>query len=225
MNPNSFINIAIDGYSSCGKSTMAKALAKDIGFTYIDSGAMYRCVTLYFITKHIDLDNLDAIHQALNEIELDVQENQFLLNGNDVSAAIRSMQISQMVSKVSAIKAVRIKMVAIQQAIGNSKNVVMDGRDIGTTVFPAAQLKIFMTADPAVRAKRRFDELQLKGEAVSLAEIAENLNMRDYEDTHRSESPLRQAEDAIVLDNTFLNPIEQLNYVKDLLSSRQLIAL
>ena len=225
MNPNSFINIAIDGYSSCGKSTMAKALAKDIGFTYIDSGAMYRCVTLYFITKHIDLDNLDAIHQALNEIELDVHENQFLLNGNDVSAAIRSMQISQMVSKVSAIKAVRIKMVALQQAIGNSKNVVMDGRDIGTTVFPAAQLKIFMTADPAVRAKRRFDELQLKGEAVSLAEIAENLNMRDYEDTHRSESPLRQAEDAIVLDNTFLNPIEQLNYVKDLLSSRQLIAL
>ena len=225
MNPNSFINIAIDGYSSCGKSTMAKALAKDIGFTYIDSGAMYRCVTLYFITQKIDLDNLDAVHQALNEIELDVHENQFLLNGNDVSAAIRSMQISQMVSKVSAIKAVRIKMVAIQQAIGNTKNVVMDGRDIGTTVFPAAQLKIFMTADPAVRAKRRFDELQLKGEAVSLAEIAENLNMRDYEDTHRNESPLRQAEDAIVLDNTFLNPIEQLNYVKDLLSSRQLIAL
>jgi len=225
MNPNSFINIAIDGYSSCGKSTMAKALAKDIGFTYIDSGAMYRCVTLYFITQKIDLDNLEAVHQALNEIELDVHENQFLLNGEDVSAAIRSMQISQMVSKVSAIKAVRIKMVAIQQAIGNTKNVVMDGRDIGTTVFPAAQLKIFMTADPAVRAKRRFDELQLKGEAVSLAEIAENLNMRDYEDTHRSESPLRQAEDAIVLDNTFLNPIEQLNYVKDLLSSRQLIAL
>jgi len=225
MNPNSFINIAIDGYSSCGKSTMAKALAKDIGFTYIDSGAMYRCVTLYFITQKIDLDNLDAVHQALNEIELDVHENQFLLNGMDVSAAIRSMQISQMVSKVSAIKAVRIKMVAIQQAIGNTKNVVMDGRDIGTTVFPAAQLKIFMTADPAVRAKRRFDELQLKVEAVSLAEIAENLNMRDYEDTHRNESPLRQAEDAIVLDNTFLNPIEQLNYVKDLLSSRQLIAL
>ena len=225
MNPNSYLNIAIDGYSSCGKSTMAKALAKDIGFTYIDSGAMYRCVTLYFITKHIDLDNLDAIHQALNEIELDVHENQFLLNGNDVSAAIRSMQISQMVSKVSAIKAVRIKMVAIQQAIGNTKNVVMDGRDIGTTVFPAAQLKIFMTADPAVRAKRRFDEIQQKAEKVSLVEIAENLNMRDYEDTHRSESPLRQAEDAIVLDNTFLNPIEQLNFVKDLLSSRQLIAL
>ena len=225
MNPNSFINIAIDGYSSCGKSTMAKALAKDIGFTYIDSGAMYRCVTLYFITQNIDLDNLDAVHQALNEIELDVHENQFLLNGNDVSAAIRNMQISQMVSKVSAIKAVRIKMVALQQAIGNSKNVVMDGRDIGTTVFPAAQLKIFMTADPAVRAKRRFDELQLKGEKVSLVAIAENLNMRDYEDTHRSESPLRQAEDAIVLDNTFLNPIEQLNFVKDLLSSRQLIAL
>jgi len=225
MKPNSFINIAIDGYSSCGKSTMAKALAKDIGFTYIDSGAMYRCVTLYFITQNVDLDNLDAVNKALNEIELDVHENQFLLNGKDVSDAIRSMQISQLVSKVSAIKAVRIKMVAIQQAIGNSKNVVMDGRDIGTTVFPTAQLKIFMTADPAVRAKRRFDELKQKAEAVSLSEISENLNMRDYEDTHRSESPLRQAEDAIVLDNTFLNPIEQLNFVKDLLSSRQLIAL
>ena len=225
MNPNSFINIAIDGYSSCGKSTIAKALAKEIGFTYIDSGAMYRCVTLYFITQHIDLDNLDAVNKALNEIVLDVHENQFLLNGEDVTEAIRSMQISQLVSKVSAIKSVRIKMVALQQAIGNRKNVVMDGRDIGTTVFPGAQLKIFMTADPAVRAKRRFDEIQHKAEKVSLAAIAENLNMRDYEDTHRSESPLRQAEDAIVLDNTFLNPLEQLNFVKDLLSSRQLIAL
>ena len=225
MNPNSFINIAIDGYSSCGKSTMAKALAKEIGFTYIDSGAMYRCVTLYFITQNVDLDNLDAVNKALNEIVLDVHENQFLLNGEDVTEAIRSMQISQLVSKVSAIKSVRIKMVALQQAIGNSKNVVMDGRDIGTTVFPGAQLKIFMTADPAVRAKRRFDEIQHKAEKVSLAAIAENLNMRDYEDTHRSESPLRQAEDAIVLDNTFLNPLEQLNFVKDLLSSRQLIAL
>lgn len=225
MNPNSFINIAIDGYSSCGKSTIAKALAKEIGFTYIDSGAMYRCVTLYFITQNVDLDNLDAVNKALNEIVLDVHENQFLLNGEDVTEAIRSMQISQLVSKVSAIKSVRIKMVALQQAIGNSKNVVMDGRDIGTTVFPGAQLKIFMTADPAVRAKRRFDEIQHKAEKVSLAAIAENLNMRDYEDTHRSESPLRQAEDAIVLDNTFLNPFEQLNFVKDLLSSRQLIAL
>ena len=225
MNPNSFINIAIDGYSSCGKSTIAKALAKEIGFTYIDSGAMYRCVTLYFITQNVDLDNLNAVNKALNEIVLDVHENQFLLNGEDVTEAIRSMQISQLVSKVSAIKSVRIKMVALQQAIGNSKNVVMDGRDIGTTVFPGAQLKIFMTADPAVRAKRRFDEIQHKAEKVSLAAIAENLNMRDYEDTHRSESPLRQAEDAIVLDNTFLNPLEQLNFVKDLLSSRQLIAL
>jgi cytidylate kinase len=225
MNPNSFINIAIDGYSSCGKSTIAKALAKEIGFTYIDSGAMYRCVTLYFITQNVDLDNLDAVNKALNKIVLDVHENQFLLNGEDVTEAIRSMQISQLVSKVSAIKSVRIKMVALQQAIGNSKNVVMDGRDIGTTVFPGAQLKIFMTADPAVRAKRRFDEIQHKAEKVSLAAIAENLNMRDYEDTHRSESPLRQAEDAIVLDNTFLNPLEQLNFVKDLLSSRQLIAL
>ena len=225
MVPNTFINIAIDGYSSCGKSTIAKALAKDIGFTYIDSGAMYRCVTLFFIQHNVDLSNDQAIIDALAKIVLDVNETQFLLNGKDVSNEIRNMQISQLVSKVAAIKLVRTKMVAIQQAVGNSKNVVMDGRDIGTAVFPKAQLKIFMTADPAIRAKRRYDELIAKSENVSLAEIAENISMRDYEDTHRSESPLRQAEDAIVLDNSLLNPTEQLNFVKDLLSSRQLIAL
>ncbi|MEN9369504.1 MAG: hypothetical protein RI952_369 [Bacteroidota bacterium] len=225
MVPNTFINIAIDGYSSCGKSTIAKALAKEIGFTYIDSGAMYRCVTLFFIQYNIDLTDEQAISAALEKIELDVNETEFLLNGKDVSNEIRNMQISQLVSKVAAIKLVRTKMVAIQQAVGNSKNVVMDGRDIGTAVFPKAQLKIFMTAEPEIRAKRRYDELMAKSENVSLAEIAENISMRDYEDTHRSESPLRQAEDAIVLDNSNLNPTEQLNFVKDLLSSRQLIAL
>ncbi len=225
MVPNTFINIAIDGYSSCGKSTIAKALAKEIGFTYIDSGAMYRCVTLFFIQHKIDLTDEQAISAALEKIELDVNETEFLLNGKDVSNEIRNMQISQLVSKVAAIKLVRTKMVAIQQAVGNSKNVVMDGRDIGTAVFPKAQLKIFMTAEPEIRAKRRYDELMAKSENVSLAEIAENISMRDYEDTHRSESPLRQAEDAIVLDNSNLNPTEQLNFVKDLLSSRQLIAL
>ena len=225
MVPNNFINIAIDGYSSCGKSTIAKALAKEIGFTYIDSGAMYRCVTLFFIQHKIDLTDEQAISAALEKIELDVNETEFLLNGKDVSNEIRNMQISQLVSKVAAIKLVRTKMVAIQQAVGNSKNVVMDGRDIGTAVFPKAQLKIFMTAEPEIRAKRRYDELMAKSENVSLAEIAENISMRDYEDTHRSESPLRQAEDAIVLDNSNLNQTEQLNFVKDLLSSRQLIAL
>lgn len=225
MVPNTFINIAIDGYSSCGKSTIAKALAKEIGFTYIDSGAMYRCVTLFFIQQNIDLTNEQAISAALEKITLDVNETEFLLNGKDVSNEIRNMQISQLVSKVAAIKLVRTKMVAIQQAVGNSKNVVMDGRDIGTAVFPKAQLKIFMTAEPEIRAKRRYDELIAKSENVSLSEIAENISMRDYEDTHRSESPLRQAEDAIVLDNSNLNPTEQLNFVKDLLSSRQLIAL
>ena len=225
MVPNTFINIAIDGYSSCGKSTIAKALAKEIGFTYIDSGAMYRCVTLFFIQHKIDLTDEQAISAALEKIELDVNETEFLLNGKDVSNEIRNMQISQLVSKVAAIKLVRTKMVAIQQAVGNIKNVVMDGRDIGTAVFPKAQLKIFMTAEPEIRAKRRYDELMAKSENVSLAEIAENISMRDYEDTHRSESPLRQAEDAIVLDNSNLNPTEQLNFVKDLLSSRQLIAL
>ncbi len=207
------INIAIDGYSSCGKSTLAKALAKEFGYVYVDSGAMYRCVTLYFLQNNIDLTSDDAIQKALKEIEIDFEENKVFLNGTDVSEEIRSMQISNAVSKVSAIKAVRHAMVYLQQNIGIKQNLVMDGRDIGTTVFPKAQLKIFMTAHPMIRAQRRYKELLESGKSVPLDEVMANLNMRDYEDTHREESPLTQAEDAVVLDNSFMTPEEQLEFV------------
>ncbi|MFN5705277.1 MAG: (d)CMP kinase, partial [bacterium] len=179
------INIAIDGYSSCGKSTLAKALAKEFGYVYVDSGAMYRCVTLYFLQNNIDLISDDAIQKALKEIEIDFEENKVFLNGSDVSEEIRSMQISNAVSRVSAIKAVRHAMVYLQQNIGIKQNLVMDGRDIGTTVFPKAQLKIFMTAHPMIRAQRRYKELLENGKNVPLDEVMANLNMRDYEDTHR----------------------------------------
>lgn len=209
------INIAIDGYSSCGKSTLAKALAKEFGYIYVDSGAMYRCVTLYFIENNVDLTSDDAIQKALKEIEIDFEENKVFLNGKDVSEEIRSMQISNAVSKVSAIKAVRHAMVYLQQNIGIKQNLVMDGRDIGTTVFPKAQLKIFMTAHPMIRAQRRYKELLENGKNVPLDEVMANLNMRDYEDTHREESPLVQAEDAVVLDNSFMTPVEQLEFVRE----------
>ncbi len=209
------INIAIDGYSSCGKSTLAKALAKEFGYVYVDSGAMYRCVTLYFLQNNINLSSDDAIQKALKEIEIDFEENKVFLNGADVSEEIRSMQISNAVSKVSAIKAVRQAMVYLQQNIGIKQNLVMDGRDIGTTVFPKAQLKIFMTAHPMIRAQRRYKELLENGKSVPLDEVMANLNMRDYEDTHREESPLVQAEDAVVLDNSFMTPVEQLEFVRE----------
>ncbi len=208
------INIAIDGYSSCGKSTLAKALAKDIQFTYIDSGAMYRCVTLYVMQQNIKIDDSESIIKALPHIHIDVNFETFLLNNIDVSKEIRKMEISQRVSQVSTIKEVRHELVRMQRLLGTKQNVVMDGRDIGTTVFPNAQLKIFMTAHPMIRAQRRFKEMFEKGEDSSLEEVMANLNMRDYEDTHRKESPLTKADDAIVLDNSFLTPEEQLDFVK-----------
>lgn len=217
------INIAIDGYSSCGKSTLAKALAKDIQFTYIDSGAMYRCVTLYLMQQNIEVDHKTAIIEALPQIHIDVNFETFLLNGIDVSKDIRKMEISQRVSQVSTIKEVRQEMVRMQRHLGNKIDIVMDGRDIGTTVFPHAQLKIFMTAHPMIRAQRRFKEMLEKGEESSLEEVMANLNMRDYEDTHRVESPLSKAEDAIVLDNSFLTPEEQLSFVKQKLVDLQLL--
>jgi cytidylate kinase len=217
------INIAIDGYSSCGKSTLAKALAKDIQFTYIDSGAMYRCVTLYVMQNNIPIDDSSSIINALPAIHIDVNFETFLLNNVDVSKEIRKMEISQRVSQVSTIKEVRQEMVRIQRTLGNKQDVVMDGRDIGTTVFPDAQLKIFMTAHPMIRAQRRFKEMFEKGEESSLEEVMANLNMRDYEDTHRKESPLTKAEDAIVLDNSFLTPEEQLNFVKSKLIELKLL--
>jgi cytidylate kinase len=217
MNKN--IVIAIDGYSSCGKSTLAKALAKELHFVYIDSGAMYRAVTLYFLRHKIDFNNEAQVAEALHNIHLNFQSRDYqthiTLNDKEVSEEIRSMEISEQVSEVSAIKAVRHEMVKQQQRMGQSKNIVMDGRDIGTTVFPDATLKIFMTADPKIRAERRFKEMQAKGSDITLEEVFENLAHRDFLDTTREESPLTRAEDAIILDNTELTPEEQLQFALD----------
>ncbi|MCX2477047.1 (d)CMP kinase [Pedobacter sp. MC2016-05] len=209
--------IAIDGYSSCGKSTLAKALAKKLGFIYVDSGAMYRAVTLYFLRNEIDISNDEAVTDALQHIELNFHsrdyESHITLNGEEVSDEIRLMPVSENVSEVSAHKIVRHEMVKQQQRMGKSKNIVMDGRDIGTTVFPNAPLKFFMTADPKIRAERRFKELESKGNnRTTLEEVFENLAHRDYADTTRKESPLVRADDAIILDNTNLTQEEQLAF-------------
>ncbi|GGH19538.1 MULTISPECIES: (d)CMP kinase [Pedobacter] len=209
--------IAIDGYSSCGKSTLAKALAKKLGFIYIDSGAMYRAVTLYFLRNNINVADDAQVADALQHIELNFHsrdyESHITLNGEEVSDEIRLMPVSENVSEVSAHKLVRHEMVKQQQRMGKSKNIVMDGRDIGTTVFPDAPVKFFMTADPKIRAERRFKELESKGNnTTTLEEVFENLAHRDYADTTRKESPLVRAEDAIILDNTDLTQQEQLDF-------------
>ncbi len=209
--------VAIDGYSSCGKSTLAKALAKKLSFIYIDSGAMYRAVTLFFIREKIDINNEASVKNALIDIELNFHardyESHILLNGEEVSEEIRKMPVSENVSEISANKFVRNDMVKQQQRMGRSKNIVMDGRDIGTAVFEDAQVKLFMTADPNIRAERRHKELISKGDTrTTLEEVFENLAHRDYADTTRTESPLTRADDAIILDNTELSPEEQLNF-------------
>lgn len=210
------IVIAIDGYSSCGKSTLAKALAKKLHFIYVDSGAMYRAVTLYFLRNHVNVHDVHAVEKALHDIHLNFHSRDYqthiTLNDEEVSEEIRQMPVSSNVSTVSALRAVRQEMVKQQQRMGRSKNIVMDGRDIGTTVFPDAQLKIFMTADSKTRAERRYRELYAKGEPITLEEVFENIAHRDYQDTTRLESPLVRAEDAIVLDNTELTEEEQLQF-------------
>lgn len=214
MNKN--IVIAIDGYSSCGKSTIAKALAKKLHFIYIDTGAMYRAVTLYFIRHQIDLNDPRLVEKALNNIHINFDYNNeqtfVFLNEEDISEEIRQMPVSEKVSQVSAIKTVRVEMVKQQQRMGRSKNIIMDGRDIGTVVFPDATLKFFMTADPGIRAERRYKELINKGEKVSLEEIYANLALRDHQDTTRKESPLIKAYDAIVLDNSTIDQQMQLEF-------------
>jgi cytidylate kinase len=210
------IVVAIDGYSSCGKSTLAKALAKNLHFVYVDSGAMYRAVALYFLRNNIDLKDQGQVNDALKKIHLNFHardyETHITLNEEDVSAEIRQMPVSDSVSAVSAIHVVRHEMVKQQQRMGRSKNIVMDGRDIGTAVFPAATVKFFMTADPITRAERRYKELLPKNPDITLQEVFENLAHRDYQDTTRKESPLVRAEDAIILDNTDLTPDEQLMF-------------
>ncbi len=209
------IKIAIDGFSSCGKSTLARQLARKLHYAYIDSGAMYRAITLYFLRNGIPLDVEEPVAQALSEIAIDIvpdpeEHDRILLNGEDVSHLIREMLVAEKVSEVAAIRAVREFAVAQQKALSRSGGVVMDGRDIGTVVFPDAELKIFMTAEPEVRVVRRFQELEVKNAAITLHEVKRNLELRDYIDANREESPLRKADDARVLDNTHLTEEEQL---------------
>jgi CMP/dCMP kinase len=224
------IIIAIDGYSSCGKSTLAKALARKLHYNYIDSGSMYRVVTYYFLQKYISLPQLQSMSEAeintlLDEIKItfhispDTKLSEIYLNGENAEQFIRSMKVSELVSPVSAIPAVRKRLVAIQHWYGGHKGIVMDGRDIGTKVFPEAELKIFMTADKEVRARRRFDELTAKGVKVTMDEVYKNIESRDLQDTTRKESPLVQAADAIVLDNSNLNEQQQLDFALNLVKN------
>ncbi|MDE3254889.1 MAG: (d)CMP kinase [Bacteroidota bacterium] len=209
------IIIAIDGFSSCGKSTLAKRLATQLSYTFIDTGAMYRAITLYFLRNSVDLSNQQAIEAALQNIELHFEINsatkqsEIFLNGENVAHLIRELLVADKVSEVAAIKEVRHFAVAQQQVMGAKKGIVMDGRDIGTVVFPKAELKIFMTADPETRVLRRFDELYAINPHISIDEVRHNLELRDYIDSNRAESPLRQAEDARVLDNTHLDREQQ----------------
>ncbi len=228
------ITIAIDGYSSCGKSTLAKALAHKLHYSYVDTGAMYRSVTLYGLqNKLIDKDhhvNEKELIAALDKIELSfhfddhTKTNETFLNGVNVDREIRTMEVNENVSKVSSIKEVREKMISIQRHLGKKKGVVMDGRDIGTNVFPKAEIKLFMTADNTVRAQRRLDELSSKGQYFTLEEVKQNLLQRDHDDSTRKENPLTRAEDAVVLDNTDLSKEDQLEFVLKLIADFHFIS-
>lgn len=229
---NKPITIAIDGFSSCGKSTVAKDLAKRLNFIYIDSGAMYRAVTLYalkngMITANgIDQPKLEAalpnIHISF-QFNAEAKQNTTFLNGENIEEAIRGLEVSQNVSAVSAIGFVRRRLVELQQDMGKQGSIVMDGRDIGTVVFPQADLKVYMTASPQIRAQRRYDELTAKGQTVSFNDILDNVVQRDHMDTTRAESPLRRADDAVDLDNSHMTKDEQLDWIVDQLKTKQLI--
>ena len=218
------ITIAIDGYSSCGKSTMAKDLAREVGYIYIDSGAMYRAVTLYCLENQLFTDEgIDTIRleAAMPGIQISFQLNpetgrpMTFLNGANVEDRIRTMEVSNHVSPVAALPFVREALVKLQQEMGKEKGIVMDGRDIGTAVFPDAELKIFVTASAEIRAQRRYDELQAKGQEASFDEILANVKERDYIDQNREVSPLRQADDALLLDNSNLTIEEQKQWLKE----------
>lgn len=215
MKPNKII-VTIDGYSSCGKSTLARQLARKLDYNYIDTGAMYRAITLYFLRHHTDWESKEEVREALNQIDLDFRFNpksalsEMFLNGENVEFVIRDLVIAEKVSDVAAIREVREFAVAQQRKMGEVRGIVMDGRDIGTTVFPEAELKIFMTADILVRVQRRFREMVDKNPNVTIEEVRSNLEMRDHIDSHREVSPLRQADDAVILDNTTITPDEQL---------------
>ena len=210
------IIVTIDGWSSCGKSTLAKQLAKALGYIYVDSGAMYRAITLYFLRNHVDWTDNSEVKAALQKITIgfifneNTQQSEIFLNGENVEYVIRDLVIAEKVSDIAAIKEVRTFAVAQQQQMGEHKGIVMDGRDIGTTVFPDAELKFFMTADMAVRVERRYMEMFEKNPNTSIDDVKANLKMRDHIDSNRAISPLRKAADAIELDNTFLSIEKQL---------------
>lgn len=220
------IIITIDGWSSCGKSTLARQLARELGYVYIDSGAMYRAVTLYFIRNHKDWTDPLEVQSALEQIHLEFQSNhktgqsEMYLNGENVEYVIRDLVVAEKVSEVAAIKEVRTFAVAQQQKMGTKKGIVMDGRDIGTVVFPMAELKIFMTAENDIRVQRRFKELYEKNPNITMEEVKHNLETRDYIDSHREVSPLRQAEDALILDNSAITEKDQLTIALDWAKSR-----
>ena len=221
------ITIAIDGFSSTGKSTLAKQLANHLGYVYVDTGAMYRAITFFAMQNgYISTDFLDkdTLLNSLSSIQLTFQFNaqlgfaEMYLNGINVEKEIRTLDVSKFVSKIAEVSQVRSKLVEQQQAMGKEKAIVMDGRDIGTVVFPDAELKIFMTASPETRAQRRFEELQAKGDNVTFEEVLKNVQERDYIDTHRDDSPLVKANDAIEIDNSYLTKDEQFNAVLELVN-------
>lgn len=222
---NQGIIIAIDGWSSCGKSTLAKALAKKLSYAYIDTGAMYRACTYYFIQHQIDLKDEDAVLAALKNIQITFKSieglNTTFLNDVNVEQEIRSMDVSNLVSPVAELSVVRKFLVEQQQAMGQQKSVILDGRDIGTVVFPNAELKIFLTAEPEVRAARRFEELKQKGIEITLAEVITNLQERDHIDSTRADSPLKQAEDAHLIDNTYMDLDTSIKKVLELMDRTQ----
>jgi cytidylate kinase len=211
------IIVAIDGYSSCGKSTMAKALAEYAGYTYVDTGAMYRAVALYTLQHNLSEQELIKSLSDIHISFIHAEDGQHVcLNGEDVEAQIRTLEVGNCASQISPIKKVRQFLVAQQQQMGREKGIVMDGRDIGTVVFPDAELKLFLTARPEVRAERRFKELQGKGENPVFEDVLHDVNDRDYRDTHRAESPLRQAEDAIVVDNSEMTKEQQILHIREI---------
>jgi cytidylate kinase len=221
------IIIAIDGFSSCGKSTIAKDLARKIGYRYVDTGAMYRAVTLFFLNNQIEFHHLDLVNEALKNITInfridEITQSQItIMNGEDVEDVIRvNPRVASAVSDVSAISEVRRFLVKQQQAMGSEKGIVMDGRDIGTVVFPEAELKLFITAEPNIRAQRRLDELKEKGQNTTFDEVLANLAKRDHIDSNRDDSPLCKADDAIEIDNSFIGKEEQLNLIIKLLNER-----
>ena len=222
------IIITIDGFSSCGKSTLAKQMAKELNYVYIDSGAMYRAITLYFLRNHVDWTEQAEVEEALQNIHLQFlynphsRQSEMHLNGENVEYVIRDLVVAEKVSEISSIKQVREFAVAAQRKMGEGKGIVMDGRDIGTTVFPDAELKIFMKADSIIRVERRFKEMYAKNPNVSIDEVKNNLEMRDYIDSNREISPLRKAEDAIELDNTDLTEEQQLQFALDKASQLKL---